>query len=482
MVILFLCRIVKSENRIKLLFVTNGTNSCTEYLKIQDGIDLHVLDLSHRCVQTKRELEQYVLEICPDLLFVYRCPFIISKRAYSIARFGAYNIHPSLLPKYSGLNPWYEIFENKEIVNGVTLHRITDVVDGGEIIYQQSYPISLNDTIESARNVADIIASELLMKFLHEYIPEHDNFIELYPLPNKFDYIEAVENQSNLLIENAVKDEFVADGIGREYYEGAYSIVFKIKSHKKDLALRCWKCVGYDDCVTVCRRMKCISEEFRKVRLPYFLDFSFYERGIVTCKGTYPVMLMDWTSCPDLKQYIRNNLFNKEALHILAKNFVKMVTDLHSVKIAHGDLQVANIKVREDGNLFLIDYDTLFTPALFGEYDRVKGNLCFQHHSRIENELMTSCADYFSEYIIYFGIMTLANYPQLYTCLDLDNNDFIFSKEELHDIGNSRICKFINLKKNEALNIISRSLIDAWEASSMDKIVPLENVLEKNVY
>ena len=115
----------------------------------------------------------------PDLLFVYRCPFIISKKAYSTARIGAYNIHPSLLPKYRGLNPWYEIFKNNEVENGVTLHRITDVVDKGEIIYQQSYKIFPKDTIEYARNKADIIASELLAKFLDEYIPEHSDFIEL---------------------------------------------------------------------------------------------------------------------------------------------------------------------------------------------------------------------------------------------------------------------------------------------------------------
>lgn len=160
-----------SDNHIKLLFITSGINSCTEYLQIRNGIDLNVLDLSQGSVRTQEDLDQYILDMSPDLLFVYRCPFIISKKAYSIARIGAYNIHPSLLPKYPGLNPWYEIFKNSEIENGVTLHRITDVVDGGEIIYQQSYRISPNDTIECARNNADIIASELLARFMDEYIP-----------------------------------------------------------------------------------------------------------------------------------------------------------------------------------------------------------------------------------------------------------------------------------------------------------------------
>lgn len=246
---------MQPNNHIKLLFITNGVNSCTEYLLVRSGIGLYILDLSQGEVKTKEALDQYILDMCPDLLLVYRCPFIISKKAYSTARIGAYNIHPSLLPKYRGLNPWYEIFKNNEVENGVTLHRITDVVDGGEIIYQQSYRISQNDTIEYARNNADIIASKLLAKFLDEYIPEHSDFIELYPLPNKFDYIEAILNKSNLLIDDSIKDGLVIGDLNRDFHEGAYNIVFKIKSPNKELALRCWKCINYDDCVALCHRM-----------------------------------------------------------------------------------------------------------------------------------------------------------------------------------------------------------------------------------
>ena len=470
---------MRPNNHIKLLFITNGANSCTEYLLVRSGIVLYILDLSQGNVKTKEELEQYILNMSPDLLFVYRCPFIISKKAYSTARIGAYNIHPSLLPKYRGLNPWYEIFKNNEVENGVTLHRITDVVDKGEIIYQQAYKIFPKDTIEYARNKADIIASELLAKFLDEYIPEHSDFIELYPLPNKFDYIEAILNKSNLLIDDSIKDGLVIGDLDGDFHEGAHNIVFKIKSHNKELALRCWKCIDYDDCVALCRRMVCISRELRRTQLPYFIDFNFYERGIITCKGVYPLMSMDWIYDLDLKQYINTNLFNTGKLYTLANNFAMMVADLHTFQISPGALQVTNIKVREDGSLFLIDYDTMFTPSLYGDYDKVKGNLCFQHHSRLNNELMSPHSDYFSEYIIYFGIIALANYPQLYTYLDLDKNDFIFTQEELYDISNSRICKFIYLKNNKKLINISKSLINAWEASNIDKVIPLENILNK---
>ncbi len=465
---------MQSGNHIKLLLVTSGTNSCVEYLGKRTDLDLYILDLKEKCIRTKDEVNSYISDISPDLLFVYRCPFIISKKAYSIPRIGAYNIHPSLLPKHRGLNPWIGIFKNKEEKNGVTLHRITDVVDGGEIIYQQSYSISPNETVDEARNNADIIASRLLAKFLDEYIPEHEKFIDLYPLANKYDYIAAIADKSNLLVGSLVKDGVVTDSVGVEYCERAYSIVFKIRLDNKDMALRCWKCIGYEDSVSICRRMTVISEDVRMSGLPYFEEFSFYESGILTCKGIYPVMIMDWISAPDLKQYIQKNLYDREKLYNLADKFLTMAAALHKAKIAHGDLQVANIRVRDDGSLFLIDYDTLYTPTLNDEQDNVKGKLCFQHHSRQGNRLLSPYMDYFPEYVIYFGIKALANYPELYAFLEMDKNDFIFTEEELTDIKNGRIFKFIYRIGNKELVYIAESLVEAWLADSMDKIVPLE--------
>ena len=457
----------------KLLLITNGANACVEYLKMRADIDLHILDFSEGHIVSKSGLERSILDISPDLLFVYRCPFIIPKRAYSIAKMGAYNIHPSLLPKYRGLNPWDEIFKNKETENGVTLHRLTDVVDGGEIIYQQAYAISRSDTLESARNSADIIAAKLLAKFMDEYIPKHWDFINLYPLPNKFDYIKAIADGANLLIENAISDALVSDS-DTEYYEGAYTIVFRIKARNRDLALRCWKCIDYDDCVALCRRMNSIKEYLQSVELPYFLNFNFYEQGIVTGKGVFPVLLMDWKMLPDLKQYLRDNLNDRKKLMELADGFVAMVADLHKSCIAHGDLQVANIKVDEDGGLLLIDYDTLYVPTLQRERDKVKGNLCFQHHSRLSNEYLNPKLDYFSEYIVYFGIMVLAIYPQLYDLLDLDHNDFIFTREELSDLRCSRVGRFLAGQHNDKLNVIFEGLIVAWSANCEGEIIPLE--------
>lgn len=154
-----------------LLFITTGNNCCVDFLKEQKTeVNVQILDLAKDIINGKRDFELQVMNVNPDLILVYRCPYILSKSIYSSAQYGAYNIHPSLLPKYAGLNPWNEIFKNKEAYSGVTLHKITDVIDSGEVIYQESFRIEENDTIDTARHRADIIAAKLVNAFWNTYI------------------------------------------------------------------------------------------------------------------------------------------------------------------------------------------------------------------------------------------------------------------------------------------------------------------------
>ena len=56
------------------------------------------------------------------------------------------NIHPSLLPKYKGLNAHIKAIQNKDKVAGCTVHFVTAKLDSGKIILQKEVKISKNDT------------------------------------------------------------------------------------------------------------------------------------------------------------------------------------------------------------------------------------------------------------------------------------------------------------------------------------------------
>jgi len=61
------------------------------------------------------------------------------------------NIHPSLLPKYKGLNTYKKVLENKEIYSGCTVHYVTKKLDSGKIILQKKFLVAKNETEESLK-------------------------------------------------------------------------------------------------------------------------------------------------------------------------------------------------------------------------------------------------------------------------------------------------------------------------------------------
>ena len=56
------------------------------------------------------------------------------------------NIHPSLLPKYKGLNTHKRVIENNEIFTGCTVHYVNSKLDSGKIILQKKIKVNKNDT------------------------------------------------------------------------------------------------------------------------------------------------------------------------------------------------------------------------------------------------------------------------------------------------------------------------------------------------
>ena len=59
------------------------------------------------------------------------------------------NIHPSLLPKYKGLNTHQRVLDNNEKYSGCTVHFVNSRLDSGKIILQKKVKILNNDTIDT---------------------------------------------------------------------------------------------------------------------------------------------------------------------------------------------------------------------------------------------------------------------------------------------------------------------------------------------
>ena len=70
---------------------------------------------------------------------------ILSKQIISVYKNRILNIHPSLLPKYKGLNTHKRVINNKEKFTGCTIHLVNSKLDSGKIIMQKKVKITNKD-------------------------------------------------------------------------------------------------------------------------------------------------------------------------------------------------------------------------------------------------------------------------------------------------------------------------------------------------
>ena len=61
------------------------------------------------------------------------------------------NIHPSLLPKFKGLNTFERALKNKEKKTGCTVHYVNNKLDDGRIILKKNFYINLKDNAETLK-------------------------------------------------------------------------------------------------------------------------------------------------------------------------------------------------------------------------------------------------------------------------------------------------------------------------------------------
>ena len=74
---------------------------------------------------------------------------ILSKNFISKFKGKILNIHPSLLPKYKGLNTHQRVLNNNEKYSGCTVHIVNSKLDAGKIVLQKRVKISKNETMSS---------------------------------------------------------------------------------------------------------------------------------------------------------------------------------------------------------------------------------------------------------------------------------------------------------------------------------------------
>ena len=137
----------KSILNIKLVISDNKYAKGLEFSK-RKKISTKVIKF-----EKKRDAENKILKLIKsnkiDLICLAGFMKILSEYFLEKCNLKILNIHPSLLPKYKGLNTHMRVLKNKDKFSGCTVHLVNKNLDAGKIILQKKVKVNKNDTIKS---------------------------------------------------------------------------------------------------------------------------------------------------------------------------------------------------------------------------------------------------------------------------------------------------------------------------------------------
>jgi phosphoribosylglycinamide formyltransferase 1 len=110
---------------------------------------IEAVSLSHRDFETREAFDQVLMKAVetyqPDLIVLAGFMRILTDAFVSKYLGKLINIHPSLLPKYPGLNTHSRVLAAGDELHGASIHFVTSELDGGPLIHQAAFHIEDND-------------------------------------------------------------------------------------------------------------------------------------------------------------------------------------------------------------------------------------------------------------------------------------------------------------------------------------------------
>jgi len=206
----------------------------------------HRINIFDKSINPENEklLIEMMAEKKIELGIVFAFGQFLSKKLLNSLKYGFWNIHPSLLPKYRGPSPLIYPILNGDNKTGITLIQVNENMDQGDIIKQQEFPIGESTTRLDIESQIAPIASKLIQSSLLDLI----NDLDIETSPQNDDvatFTKNIKKQDGFvdleLIDKALKGkDNEAVNINRKYraFTNWPGIWTKIIFNKKELRLK----------------------------------------------------------------------------------------------------------------------------------------------------------------------------------------------------------------------------------------------------
>ncbi len=146
-----------------------GTEKTLESIAKKAKIPFIVIEESNQ-----EKAEEKIMEVCKkheiDLIVLARYMKILSPNFVWRYPNRIINIHPSLLPAFPGALAYTQAYERGTKIVGVTSHYVTENLDQGPIIFQDSFKVDPNDTLEEIKSKGQKLEADILLKAIKMHL------------------------------------------------------------------------------------------------------------------------------------------------------------------------------------------------------------------------------------------------------------------------------------------------------------------------
>jgi formyltetrahydrofolate deformylase len=175
-----LLRILKAKEKgsinanIPVIIGSEGTMG-----PIADGnrIPFHIIDEKQDPILAENKILKLTEQYNVDLIILARYMRILSPNFVWRYPNRIINIHPSLLPAFPGAYAYVQAYERGAKIVGCTAHFVTEDLDQGPIIYQESFRVKEMDTLDTIRQKGQSLEAETLLKATKLYL---EGRLEIY--------------------------------------------------------------------------------------------------------------------------------------------------------------------------------------------------------------------------------------------------------------------------------------------------------------
>ncbi len=117
----------------------------------RENITTHVIE--HKSYPSREAFDQAMIQVIDaagaDLVILAGFMRILSKPFIDHYQHRLINIHPSLLPKYKGLNTHQQVIDNHDSIHGASVHYVSHELDSGPIVIQAKLPVFATDNAKT---------------------------------------------------------------------------------------------------------------------------------------------------------------------------------------------------------------------------------------------------------------------------------------------------------------------------------------------